>query len=242
MLLMGGSPGRLELLAAVVTLAGLWIGGRSLVRLARAARARCTYGAPYKSGMISERLIGFLMTLPVLILGSALIFLALAQAAFQPAGTTVRVGRIEATRCGPGCVTARFIPDSSYPAREAAERRLSGVQWAIAGDFIDWDRGVKWLGLRAGHRVRYLYGTHDPTGALPEDEEGIIPLEPLPPAAEHLLAMARFIPFLQVESHASRWIIPADRQLVDLYAIDNGYLVEVVGEGGASDPADWVPR
>ena len=117
---MDGSPGRLELLAAVVTLAGLWIGGRSLVRLARAARARCTYGAPYKSGMIGERLTGFLMTLPVLILGLALIFLATAQAAFQPAGTTVRVGRIEATRCGPGCVTARFIPDPSYPAREAA--------------------------------------------------------------------------------------------------------------------------
>jgi hypothetical protein len=59
--------------------------------------------------------------------------------------------------------------------------------------------------------------------------------EPLPPAADHLLAMVRFIPFLQVERHASRWIIPADRQLVDLYAIDNGYLVEVVAEGGRSE-------
>ncbi len=229
---MHGGPSRLEVIAAVLALAGIVMCARSLGRVLQVTRARFTYGAPYRSGMISDRLLGLLMTLPVLALGLALGFLAWAQDDFQANEGTVRVGRVEARRSGWGKVAVRLLPDPLYPGRSVIEGEVSGARWAIAGDFITWDRGVKWIGLRDGHRVRYLFGTRDTTGTTPASKEETTVLEPLPPAAARLLEVARFLPFLRVHAEASPWFPLAERQVMTLYAIGPGYLADVVADNG----------
>jgi hypothetical protein len=230
---MPGGVGRLGVIAALLTLAGLVLCVRGSLRLLRAVRDRFTYGAPYRSGTLQDRFTGLLLEIPVLLVGLALGFLALGQAHFQPSETTVRVGQIEARRTEWGKVTVRFVPDPRYPGDRVLEGEISGARWAVAGDFITWDRGVKWLGFRDGHRLRYLLGTRDTTGLTPGARTETTVLEPLPGAAFRMLAMASYIPFLKVTTQASQWFVPAERQALVLYAIGPGYLGEVASRAGA---------
>src|SRR5687767_8024684 len=150
------APGRLEVIAALLTLAGVVLVARSAARLAKVVRARFTYGAPYREGMIADRLLGLLMAAPVAAAGVALVLLAIVQAEFQPSAGTVRVGQIEARRTGWGRMHVRFVPDPRYPADRVLEAEISGARWAVVGDFVAWSRPLRWLGLRDGHRVRAL--------------------------------------------------------------------------------------
>jgi len=224
--------GRLEFVAGLLTIFGSLIFVRSAGRVLASTRARFTYGAPYRRGMITDRLLGLLMTVPVLLLGLALAFLAWAQAGFQPNVAMVRVGRVEAGRSGWGKATVRLIPDSLYPGRQLLRGEVSGARWAVAGDFITWSPSVRWLGLVNGHRVRYLLGTRDTTGFSPGPGDERTVLEPLPEGASWLLRVARFLPFLQVQVEASPWFPLADHQVMNLYAIGPGYLADIASEGG----------
>ncbi len=232
---MSEGPGRLEVLAAILAVAGCVTAVRAAARVAQATRARFTYGAPYREGAIQDRLLGLLMTIPVLFLGIGLGFLAWAQVGFQEDRGTVRVGQIEAHRSGWGKVAVRFVPDPLYPGRQVLEGEVSGARWAVAGDFIVWDRGVRWLGLRDGQRLRYLLGTRDTTGLSPGAGDERTTLEPLSDAASRLMKVARFLPFLKVRTEASQWLPLAERQVMTLYAIGPGYLVEVAAESGRID-------
>jgi len=232
-----GGIGRLEILAALISIAGVILCARGSWRLLLALRARFTYGAPYRSGTIQDRLLGLLLEIPVLLLGAALAFVALAQAAFQPSETTVRVGQIEAHRSGWARVAVRLVPDPLYPSDRLLEGEIDGARWAVAGDFIAWDRSVKWLGLLDGHRVRYLIGANDTTGTTRSDRTQRTQLDTLPAAAARLLSLARYLPFLKVSSETSSWIPIADRQVMVLYAIGQGYLAEVASESRRA-PAD----
>jgi hypothetical protein len=234
----GGGPGRLEIIAALILIAGVVLCARGSWRLGQALRARFTYGAPYRRGTAQDRLLGLLLEIPILLLGAALGFLALGQADFQPNEQTIRVGQIEARRSAWGKVKVRFVPDPLYPGREVREGEISGARWAVAGDFIAWDPGVKWLGFVDGHRVRYLLGTNDTTGLTPTVQSDTSVLEPLPGAAFRLLSMARFVPFLTVRTETSQWFPPADVHRMVLYAIGPGYLVDSVsaGSGRARKP------
>ena len=228
---MTGGPGRLELIAAIATVAGLAMAARAAWRLLGATRNRFTYGAPYRSGMIADCALGLAMALPVPAAGVLLALLAWGQADFQAAeGSTVRVGRIETRRSGWGKIDVRFVPDPLYPAHRVLEGEISGARWAVAGDFISWDRGVRWLGFRDGQRVRYLLGARDTTGLSPGGSGQTTELEPLPRGAASLLRMARFIPFLKVRTEASRWLPLADRTVMTLYAIGPGYIAETASE------------
>ena len=227
-----GSVGRLEIVAAIVSIAGFVLCARGSWRLAQAVRARFTYGAPYRSGTVQDRLLGLLLEIVVLLAGAALAFLALGQAGFQANESTVRVGQIEAHRSGWAKVFVRLVPDPLYPSSRVIEGEISGARWALVGDFIAWDRGVKWLGLRDGHRVRYLIGASDTTGMTRADRVERALLDPLPGAAARLLSVARFIPFLKVRTESSSWFPVADRQVMVLYAIGPGYLAEVAEESG----------
>ncbi|MBI1949820.1 MAG: hypothetical protein HYS34_00460 [Acidobacteria bacterium] len=222
--------GRLEIFAALVLLLGLVLCARGSWRLIRAIRARFTYGAPYRSGTIQDRLFGLLLEIPVLLLGAALAFLALAEAAFQPNESAVRVGQIEARRSGWAKVSVRLVPDPFYPADRVLEGEIGGARWAVAGDFITWEPGIKWLGLRDGHRVRSLIGTNDTTGTTPAGRVERTPLDPLPAAAARLFSVARHLRFVRVHTETSSWFPLADRQVMILYAIGPGYLAEVVSE------------
>ncbi len=233
---MSGGIGRLEVIGLVVTVAGLLITGRALWRLAGAIRARFTYGAPYRAGTAKYRLVALLTGLPVPFVGAALVFLSLAQAGFQPNDGTIRVGRIDAHRAGWGKTAVRFAPDPSYPGRRVLEGEISGARWAVAGDFLDWDLGVKWIGLKDGHRVRYLIGAGDTTGTSREPARDNRVLDPLPPAAARLLALRRFLPFLTVRTETSPWFPPADRQVMVLYATAHGYLAESASENEHPKP------
>jgi hypothetical protein len=235
---MGGAD-RLKIIAAIVTLAGILLCARGSFRLAQAMRARFTYGAPYRSGMIQDRLLGLLMEIVVLLIGAALAFLALGQSDFQPDESTVRVGQIEARRSDWAKVSVRLVPDPLYPTGRVMEAEISGARWAVVGDFITWERGVKWLGFRDGHRLRYLIGASDTTGMTRSDRVERALLDPLPGPAARLLALARFIPFLTVHTESSPWFPMADRQVMVLYAIGPGYLAEVAAESGkpAAAPA-----
>jgi hypothetical protein len=228
---MNTGPGRLEILAAVVTIAGLVLCARGGWRLVRTIRARFTYGAPYRRGMVQDRLLTLLMEIPILLAGAALGFMALGQAAFQPEGVTVRVGQIEARRSGWGRMSVRLVPDPFYPGRRILEGEISGARWAIAGDFISWSRGVQWLGFEDGQRVRYLIGTPDTTGTSPPDRGETTVIDALPGAAFRLVAMAPFIPFLRVTQESSGWLPLAEHQVITLYAIGPGYVAEVASEG-----------
>lgn len=231
---MGSGPGRLEVIAAILTIGGLILCARGTWCLAQAIRARSTYGAPYRRGTVQDRLLGLLLEIPVLALGLSLGWLALGQASFQPNEKTVRVGQVEARRAGWGKVGVRFVPDPLYPLDAVLEGEVSGARWALAGDFIAWDRGVKWLGFRDGHRLRYLLGTNDSTGLTPAARGDRAVLEPLPPAARRLVALDRYLPFLTVRTETSPWFPLADRQVMVLYAIGPGYLADMASEGRSS--------
>jgi hypothetical protein len=228
---MNGAPGRLEVIAAIVTVAGLVMAARAAWRVLRAIRSRFTYGAPYRTGMIADRALGLAMSLPVPAIGLLLAFFAWGQAGFQTEeGSTVRVGRIEARRSGWGRIDVRFVPDPLYPAHRVLEAEISGARWAVAGDFISWDRGVRWLGFRDGQRVRYLLGARDTTGLSPGGSGETTEIESLPTGAACLLRMAPFIPFLKVRTEASRWLPLADLTVMTLYAIGPGYIAETASE------------
>lgn len=225
--------GRLEMFAALLTVAGLLLVIRTTVRLVRTIRARYTYGAPYREGMIADRALGLLMALPVLVAGGVLVFLSLAMAAFQVDAETIRVGRIEARQSGWGRTSVIFRPDPDYPGRATLEGEIPGSRWAIGGDFVEWDPAVAWLGLRSGHRMRYLLGTTDPSGLSKDDGSGRTVLEPLPASAAMLVARARFIPFLEVKLQASQWIRPARLQVINVHAGPYGYLADIAAENTA---------
>ncbi len=225
--------GRLEMYAALLTLSGLVLSVRTAIRLVRTIRARSTLGAPYREGMIADRALGFLMTLPILAAGALLVFLSLAMAAFQADAETIRVGRIEARHSGWGRTSVIFRPDPDYPGRMTLEGEIRGSRWAIGGDFVEWDPSVAWLGLRSGHRMRYLLGTQDPSGLSKDDASGPTILEPLPASAAALVSGARFIPFLEVKIQASRWIRPARLQVVNVHAGPHGYLADIAAENTA---------
>jgi hypothetical protein len=218
--------GRIEVLSAVLILAGAVLLLRATGRVLRVTRARFTYGAPYREGMIADRLLGLAMTLPVLLLGLALGFLAWGQSGFQSNEGTIRVARIEARRSDWGKVSVRLAPDPRYPAHEALEGEVAGARWAVAGDFITWSPGVRWLGLHDGHRVRYLVATRDTTGTSPSPGDQTREIDRLPPGAAALVRAARFIPFLKVRIEASPWFPIAEHQVMTLYAIGPGYLAD----------------
>jgi hypothetical protein len=237
---MGGID-RLGIIAAIVSIAGILLCARGSFRLLAAVRARFTLGAPYRSGTIQDRLLGLLLEIVVLLLGVVLGFLALGQSEFQASESTVRVGQIEARRSGWARVAVRLVPDPLYPSSRVMEQEITGARWAVVGDFITWDREVKWLGFRDGHRVRSLIGVNDTTGTTPEDRVERALLDPLPPAAARLLSVARLIPFLKVRSESSSWFPVADRQVMVLYAIaPAGYLAESASE--SKRPSAPIPR
>lgn len=239
----GSGPGRIEVIAGLLILGGATMCARGFWRLAQSIRARATYGAPYRRGTIPDRLLGLLLEIPVLVLGLALGWLALGQASFQPNERTVRVGQVEARRMGWGKVGVRFIPDPLYPLDTVLEGEISGARWAMAGDFIAWDGGVKWLGFRDGHRLRYLIGTNDTTGLTPASRGDRAVLEPLPAIARRLVGLDRYLPFLTVRTETSPWFTLADRQVMILYAIGPGYLADVASEGrSSSSPTSSDPR
>jgi hypothetical protein len=224
--------GRLGIIAAIISIAGVVLCARGTWRLGQSVRARFTYGAPYRSGTIQDRLLGLLLEIVVLVLGASLAFLALGQAEFQSNETTMRVGQIEARRSGWARVKIRFMPDPLYPSSRVMEGETSGARWALEGDFIAWDPGVKWLGFRDGHRLRHVIGASDTTGTTRADRLERSLLDPLPGAAAHLLSVARFIPFLTVRTQFSQWLPVTERQVMVLYAIGPGYLAEVASESG----------
>jgi len=236
-----GGIGRLEILAALISIAGIALCARGSWRLLQAVRARFTYGAPYRSGTIQDRLLGLLLEIPVLLFGAGLAFVALAQADFQPSETTVRVGQIEARRSGWAKVSVRLVPDPLYPSARLLEGEIVGARWAVAGDFITWDRSVKWLGLRDGHRVRYLIGANDTTGTTRSDRIERSLLDPLPAAAARLIALTRYLPFLKVSTETSSWFPITDRQVMVLYAIGQGYLAEVASESRKARDSATTP-
>lgn len=218
-------------LAAILLLGGGLLFLRTLGRLAKTIRARATYGAPYREGMIADRLLGFVMTWPLPLVGVLCAFLALAQAAFQPVGggDPVRVGRLEAKRASWGKTAVILSPDAAYPGTRELEGEIEGSRWAVEGDFVDWDPGVRWLGLVPGHRVRALLGTRDPSGTSPKSALRAT-LDVLPRATDTLLRYARFVPFLKVRRGTSEWYPPAERRLLILYATPDGYIGDFIAE------------
>ncbi len=238
---MSGSPGRLEIFAVLTSLVALIIMTRSLLRTARSIRARFTYGAPYRTGTIADNLVGLLMTLPLSLLAAGLVFLAVAQAGFQPDTNTVRVAHVEARRSGWATLKVRVAPDPGYPADHLLQGEITGARWAIVGTFVRWDQGVRWLGLHDGHRMRHLIGTNDTTGTTPPDRTDRTPIDVLPPVSAALVRVARWVPFLTVHEEASPWFPMAEKQILIVYATGNGYLAETVAEGTVRPPSALRP-
>jgi hypothetical protein len=226
-------PGRLELLAVLVTAAGAVLCARGGLRLARVIRARFTLGAPYREGMIADRALGLLLEAPVLLLGLALGFLALAQAGFQDVSRTVRAAQVQARRSGWGRTHVRVVPDPLYPAQRVLEGEISGARWAIVGDFVTWTAGIRWLGLRDGHRFRLLLGTNDTTGLTPAARADRQLLDTLPWAARRLAQADPYLPFVRVQPLASSWFPIAEHQVLVLYATGAGYLADSAAAGTA---------
>jgi hypothetical protein len=221
------------ILAVVLIAFGALIAWRAARRLVITVRARFTYGAPYRAGQIGDRLLGFVMTLPVAPLGAMLLWLALAQGAFQPTrpDEAVRVGRLDASRSGWGRTAVRLSPDPLYPERRLLEGEIEGSRWAVVGDFLEWAPSVRWLGLRSAHRVKALIGTGDPSGTGPAQR--VVTIDAPPSAARLLLRWSSWIPFLKVRRNASPWIVPAERAVAVLYATPEGYLADSASTGAA---------
>lgn len=235
-------PPVLLTLAALCLVGGLGLALRALRRVAAAWRARVTYGAPYRRGTLADRLLGLLLTLPLIPLGALGLWLALAQAAFQPVmpGSVVRVGRIDASRQGWARTSIRLTPDPGYPEARPLDGSIDGARWAVAGDFLEWAPGVRWLGLRPAQRVRVLLGSPDPNGTAAGG--AIVALDAAPRAAEALLRFARYLPFLRLKREASPWFAPAEKGVVVLYATTDGYLADVAATGGGSSPRPPATR
>jgi hypothetical protein len=221
---------RLTLIAIVVSGVGLLLSGQGCTRLWRSMRAKYTYGTPYRSGTIADRLSGLALRVPVLLIGLALAGLALGQSGFQPSDRLTRVGRLEARRADWGKTAVRFEPDALYPDDRVLEAEIEGARWAIAGTFIDWSPSLEWLGLRGGHRLHHLVGTRNTTGFTPEERGATAILTPLPHAAGTLVALDRYLPFLTVSTLTSAWLPPAERQSLAIYATEEGYLAETIAE------------
>lgn len=221
---------RLTLIAIVVSGGGLLLTWRGCSRLWKSLRAKYTYGAPYCSGTIADRLSGLALRVPVLLIGLGLGGLALGQSAFHPSDPLSRVGRLEARRAGWGRTAVRFEPDPLYPDDRVLEAEIEGARWAIAGTFVGWSPSLEWLGLRDGHRVHQLVGTRNTTGFTPEGSGTRTTLSPLPRTAAALVAFDRYLPFLTVSTLTSAWLPPAERQVLVLYATEEGYLAETKAE------------
>jgi len=227
-----GLPGLCEIIGAVLAVAGGVLLGRALFRLAVTLRARFTYGAPYRRGLAVDRALGLLLTLPLLPAGLLLVLLGLAQHAFQPTRPEgpVRVGRVEARRSGWGRTAVQLAPDPLYPEQRLLEGEVAGARWAIVGDFISWEPGVRWLGLVPGHRVRALVASADTTGMSMGAARPVVPIDAPPRAALVLLRLRRFLPILTVRQATSSWFGPAERRIVILYATREGYVGDAVAE------------
>jgi len=220
-------PIPLTAIASGLVLVGTFLLARSLWRLGAAIRARSTYGAPYHSGRIGERLFAALLTLPIAPLGAVLLVIALGQAAFQPVRPVevIRVGEMEFGRAGWGRTMVRLSPDPAYPEGRVLEGSVEGARWAVVGDFLDWDPGVRWLGLVPAHRVRGLAGAGDVSGG------GItaartVPIDALPRMARRLLAWDRFLPMLRVRTGSTSWMPPSERAVAILYVTPEGYITD----------------
>jgi hypothetical protein len=229
-----GPPALLLILALVLVAGGLVLFLRAAWRLQVVARARFTFGAPYSKGQNTDRVLGLLMTLPLAPAGVVLLWLALAQGAFQPTrpDAGVRVGRLDAHRAGWGRTAVSLAPDPLYPERRLLEGEVEGARWAVSGDFLDWAPGVRWLGLVPAHRVGALVGTGDPSGTAPTAR--LVVIDAPPSAARLLLRWSRFVPFLRVRRGASPWFVPAGRSVGTLYATSEGYLADAAStsDGG----------
>jgi hypothetical protein len=228
-------PGRPEIIGALILLLGAILLARVLWRVVQAVRARFTQGAPYKRGQIADRLLGIPFVLPFALIGAGLVFLGLAQTAFQPtrAVDAVPVGRVEAVRAGWGRTRVRLAPDPSYPERRPLEGEIDGARWALVGEFVDFAPGIRWLGLRSGHRVRALVGSADVSGTSPSSTSTRVGIDAMPRAARCLLRVARYLPFVKVRESGSAWYGPADRRIVMLYATTDGYLADTVAGDAA---------
>jgi len=220
-------PMPLTAIAAGLLLAGTALLARSLWRVAAAVRARSTYGAPYHHGRIGERAFAALLTLPVAPVGAALLAIALGQAAFQPVrpAEAIRVGQLEFAKSGWGRTMVRLTPDPAYPESRALEGAVEGARWAVVGDFLDWDPGVRWLGLVPAHRVRGIAGAGDVTGGAITAAR-TVPIDAPPRMARRLLAWDRFLPMLRVRTGSTAWMQPAERAVAILYVTPEGYITD----------------
>jgi hypothetical protein len=220
-------PMPLTAIAAGFLLAGTALVARSLWRLAAAVRARLTYGAPYHRGQIGERAFATLLTLPIALLGAGMLVIALGQAAFQPVRPVeaIRVGQMEFAKAGWGRITVRLTPDPAYPEGRVLEGAVEGARWAVVGDFLDWDPGVRWLGLVPAHRVRGLAGTGDVSGGAITAAR-TVPIDAPPRMARRLLAWDRFLPMLRVRIGSTAWMPPSERAVAILYVTPEGYITD----------------
>jgi hypothetical protein len=220
----------LTAIAAVLLLAGVAILARALARLAAAIRARYTQGAPYRRGQIADRALAAALTLPVAPLGAVMLAIALGQAAFQPVSTTgpVRVGEMEIAKAGWGRTAVHLTPDAAYPESRALAGEVEGARWTVVGDFLDWDPGVRWLGLVPAHRVRGLAGAGDSTGGTVSAAR-TVPIDAPPRLARQLLAWDRYLPMLRVRTGSASWMPPSSRAVAILYVIPEGYVADRAG-------------
>ena len=220
-------PIPLTVIAGILAIGGAILTLRSLARLAGAIGAKFRRGAPYHRGQIADRLLGLVMTLPLAPAGAALAVLALGQAAFQPVppGDPVRVAEIESAKAGWGKTVVRLEPDPAYPESRRLEGEIAGARWAIVGTFIDWDPGVRWLGLVPAHRVHGIMGADDVGGAATAGGR-VIPIDAMPRMARMLLAWDRYLPMLRVRTGSTPWFPPSDRTIAILYVTPEGYLTD----------------
>ena len=220
-------PMPLTAIAVVLILAGLALLLRSLWRLAVAIRARNTLGVPYHRGQIGDRAFGALLTLPVAPLGAAMLAIALGQTAFQPVhpAEPVRVGTMEIAKAGWGKTAVRLTPDAAYPETRVLEGTVDGARWTVVGDLLDWDPGVRWLGLVPAHRVRGLAGAADVTGGAITPTR-TVPIDAAPRMARRLLDWDRWLPMLRVRTVSAAWMPPYERAAAILYVTPEGYVTD----------------
>lgn len=222
-----GPPIPLTAIAAILLLGGAVLLLRSLVRLAATVRARFTRGAPYRRGQIGDRLFGLALAALLAPSGAVLLVLALGQAAFQPVhpGEAVRVGQVETSRPGWGRTRVVFTPDPAYPERRSLDGEIEGARWAIVGDYLDWEPGVRWLGLVPAQRVRGLIGAADVGGGAAAGGTQA-PIDAMPRMARRLVSWDRWLPVLRVRTVSTPWFPQADRAIAILYATPDGYVTD----------------